>query len=150
MTEALHPVLTSFFAAAQPEDHELLRQLQTTRSLADGQELFRAGAAADALYLVLEGRFAVHKTTGLRGSRAQVVALLETGTVIGEGVLAEGRVRHSTVVAVEDSLVAVFSEGALSELEQRAPQLFSGFVKKVLSLISLRLQKSSDRLALIL
>ncbi|SHO51031.1 cyclic nucleotide-binding domain-containing protein [Desulfopila aestuarii] len=146
---ALHQVVHSFFQAEREADQDLLLGLQVVQAFAAGERLFAAGEDADSLHLVLKGCFAVHKPIGL-GSRSQVVALLEAGTVIGEAAIVAGRRRCSTVIATDDSVVASFSRDALLKIEAIAPALYLVFVKKILSITSLRLQKSSDRLALVL
>jgi len=146
---AMHPVVRSFFPTEQEAEQSLILRLQTVQAFTGGEQLFGAGEDADCLYLVLSGCFAVHKPIGL-GVRSQVVALLEAGTVIGEAALVGERRRCSTVMATEASSVVVFSRDALVEIETMAPPLFIAFMKKTLSIASLRLQKSSDRLALVL
>jgi len=145
----MHQVVHNFFPTEQVDEQDLILRLQLVQTIAGGERLFIAGEDADSLHLVLKGCFAVHKPIGL-GSRSQVVALLEPGTVIGETALVEGRRRCSTVMATDASVVATFSRDALVEVETNAPALFIAFIKKVLSITSLRLQKSSDRLALVL
>lgn len=145
----MHQVVNSFFPTEQVEERGHITRLQQVRSFSTGETLLSSGEDAEGLHLVLEGCFAVHKPIGL-GKRSQVVALLEAGTVIGEGVLAGGRPYSSTIVATEESVVATFSRAALAEIETIAPQLFITFIKKVFSITSIRLQKSSDRLALVL
>lgn len=145
----LHPMVAGFFSAKTPAEQEMLQSLQHFREVDDGEVLFAAGDPADTLALVIKGRFAVHKPIGITG-RSQVVALLEPGTVIGEGALIEGRQRGSTVVAVASSTVIVLGHGALTEIENTMPHLYLALVKKVLAITSLRLRKSSDRLALVL
>lgn len=145
----LHPVVAVFFATSDPAEQEALRRLQLVRELGEGDVLFATGDPADSLALVTEGCFAVHKPIGI-GERTQVVALLEPGTVIGEAALVAGRQRGSTVAAVAPSTVIVYDRGALAEIEKTMPQLYISLVKKVLTITSLRLRKSSDRLALVL
>ena len=146
---ALHPVVQNFFPSEEKADQDRILRLQSVREYLVGEKLFAVGEDADSLYLVLKGGFAVHKPIGL-GGRTQVVAMLESGTVIGEAALVGGHRRGSTAVAIEQSVVAGFTRDDLREVEASAPALFIAFIKKVLSITSLRLQKSTDRLALVL
>lgn len=149
MAEALHPVMAKYFPARLQEEYVFLNNLLEIRNISNGEALFAAGAEADTLFFILEGRFAVHKEIGI-GGRTQVVALLNAGTIVGEAAAAADRVHGATVTAVDQSTVAGLSRMALAELEEHMPQLFIGLMKKILSITSLRLQKSSERLALVL
>jgi len=149
MTSAIHPVLHHFFAVEGDEEKEILARSAEMRSVGEGESLYSAGDEAENLFVVLEGRFAVHKSIGV-GNRSQVVALLDAGTVVGENVFGRGRHRSSTVVAVSEALVAVFSRETLAAIERQRPLLLIGLLKKVLSISSIRLQKSSERLTLVL
>lgn len=149
MPEAMHPVLIKFFPTLVQHEYDMLNQHLQHRHVPTGELLFAAGEDADCLYFILEGRFAVHKSIGI-GERTQVVALLDTGTIIGEAAVVADRLRGATVLAVEDSTVACLSRQAFAVLEEQAPELFIRLLKKILSITSLRLQKSSERLALVL
>lgn len=149
MDGGLVPVLDKFFPERTSEEGELLERVLVMRQVEAGEMLFAAGQTNDCLYLVIEGRFAVHRPIGL-GDRSQVVALLERGTVIGESMITDARSHLSTVSAVAPSVVMCFSREALTTIEMAAPRLFLRFMKKVMAISSLRLQKSSDRLAQVL
>lgn len=149
MAEPLHPVLARYFPAAGRTQCELLNQQLELRRISKGEVLFAAGAEAKSLYFILEGRFAVHKEIGI-GERTQAVALLAAGTVIGEAALTGERRHRATVMAVEQSTVAGLSSQALVVIREQMPELFIGLLKKILSITSIRLQKSSERLARVL
>lgn len=149
MSDSLHPVLGQFFLN-DPEGHvDVLLQNLATRQLSAGEVLFYAGDSADCVYLLLEGRVAVQRTIGI-GDRTQVIALLDAGTVVGEAGIVAGRFRTTTVSAVMDSKLAVLSQQGLTELEQKLPSVYISMLKRIVSITSLRLQKSSERLALVL
>lgn len=126
----------------------IFSRLGTCRS-AKGEYLFTAGEEATSLYFILEGCFAVQKPVGI-GNRSQAVALLSAGALVGESALLAGRRRGATIVAVEDSLALELPRDILKEMEQDNPQLYIALLKKTLGVVSQRLQKSSERLALIL
>ncbi len=149
MTDALHPVLIKLFSCDSKDQADLLLQYLTTLQLASGDILFSAGDPADDLYFLVEGRVVVKKTIGI-GDRVKSIALLNSGTVIGEAALLEDRLRTTTVSAIEDSTLAFFSKQALADFEQAAPSAYIKMMKKIVSITSLRLHKSSERLALVL
>src|SRR5687767_13678667 len=61
--------------------------------LTDGETLFGEGDAGDALYLILEGKIEVSKVDG--GGRAQRLATVESGHVLGEMSLISENVNRS-------------------------------------------------------
>jgi CRP-like cAMP-binding protein len=148
MSESLHPVLLKFFPDQQDNLADL-KVLFNFRKMSEGEKLFSAGDQADSIFFILEGRFAVHKSTGIR-DKTQVVALLDAGTIAGESAVSGEFLRGATVLAVENSLVAQLSRQELSALEETVPGAYIYLMKKILRISSLRLQKSSERLALVL
>lgn len=126
-----------------------MKQQLELRRVAKGEVLSIAGAEATCLYFILEGRFAVQKEIGV-GKRTQAVALLAAGTVTGEAALTGENLHRATVMAVEQSLVAGLTTQALDAIKARMPELFIDLMRKILSITSIRLQKSSERLARIL
>ncbi len=149
MNDHLQAVLLQYFPKLDQDKFELLIEQFHQRDIAKGEMLFVEGDLADCLYFVIEGRFAVHKAIGI-GKRTQAVALLDVGTVIGEGAFTPGRLRGATVLAVEDSKVFQLTGEVLATIEKNLPEQYIGLLKKIFSITSLRLQKSSERLALVL
>jgi CRP-like cAMP-binding protein len=148
MSELLHPVLIRFFPDQKngPADQNLQFDI---RKMGVGDVLFSTGDSADSLFFILEGRLAVHKSTGIR-DRTQVVALLDAGTIVGESAVSEDRLRGATVIAVEKTIAAQLSRQDLVALEETSPRAYIYLMKKILRISSLRLHKSSERLALVL
>ena len=146
---SLHPVICAFLPDCSAEEQVLVRSCCELKDVAAGAKLFAAGDNAHALYIILQGKFAVHGPAGVTG-RSQVVALLERGAILGEGALIDEWVRGASVVALENGEVACLSRQSLQRLEVEAPSLYIRFLKKVAAVLALRLRKSTERLALVL
>jgi CRP/FNR family transcriptional regulator, cyclic AMP receptor protein len=146
---ALHKVLSALFDLPDPAVLEPLVNRCRLHGLVAGEHLFTEGEKGSSLYFILEGKLAVHKATSMAGKR-QAVALLGAGSVVGEGVLGHKQIRGATLVAVEKSVLAELHLSGFHEIEKIDPLLAICIVKKMLYLSSVRLQKSSERLALIL
>ncbi len=114
-----------------------------------GSNLFSAGDAGDALYMVAKGLLAVKKKTDL-GRNFQVIALLYPGAPVGEAALVCAAVRSATVYCVEDAELIRLDIEAFAELRSRYPELALALLAHLLSRVSLRLDKCSARLAHIL
>ena len=87
--------------------------------LARGEVLVRQGDPADALYVVVSGRFQVHVS-----GRDEVVAEIGPGMPIGEIAFLAGGERTATVTAVRDSLVLRLGRTEFEQLCQRVPDIW--------------------------
>ena len=82
--------------------------------LAAGETLFRAGDAADAMYVVLEGALNVLVVE-------QVVETSRRGAILGEMALVDNTPRGATVVAAEPSKLAKVDARRFQRLIQQNP-----------------------------
>ncbi len=90
-----------------------------TLPLKRGDTLVRQGDAADALFIVVSGRFEV-RIDGRDG----VVAELGPGSPVGEIAFLAGGTRTATVIAARDSIVLRLGRAEFDRLCQRAPQIW--------------------------
>ena len=118
-------------------------------ALKKGEMLFQRGEAAEGVFFLEKGKLAILQETGFN-ERTQVVALLDPGASVGEGGALGDSVRAATVIAVEDSLLYCFDRESLAALGEHDPQLLIRILRRLLYASNVRLQKSSERLALIL
>jgi CRP-like cAMP-binding protein len=91
----------------------------------------------------------VQNKTGF-GEKMQVVALLDPGAPVGEKGLLGPRPRGATLVAVKDSKLLTLSGDAFDILADKSPVLAIKLLKFLLNRVSLRLEKSSERLTHVL
>jgi len=89
------------FARLPDTELNKVSRLLKERRLAHGQVLFRQGDAADALYLVVQGRVRVSALDP--SGQEKVFAFLGAGDVIGEMGLLTNEPRSATAVAATDS-----------------------------------------------
>ena len=149
MMDSNHTLLKSHFAQFEDPAWEQVGVALTFREIAAMNPLFKEGDAAEGLYLIVKGRFAVQVNAGFV-EKKQTVAILSEGSIIGEASLA-GVTKHSLrVVAVEHGVVAVLSREKFEELERQTPQIAIALLKHALSIAHLRLVKNSERLGLVL
>lgn len=122
----MHPLLSKaglpdvgiFSELGAEERAALLAELET-RSLKRGDVLVRQGDAADALYIVISGRFAVT----IEGRREP---LTEIGPEqpIGEIAFLTGGTRTATVSAMRDSLVLRLGRSEFDRISARCPGIW--------------------------
>ncbi len=132
----------------QPDALALLTAMEISE-LKSGSTLYSTNDYADCLYVLVSGRLAVQKQTGF-GDRTQVVALLDPGAPLGESGLLDGQSRGATLVAVTDSWLLSLSRQAFTEITTQSPTLAVKVLTWLMGRLSLRLKKSSERLAHVL
>ena len=124
------------FAELSPDDRRAMEAEVETMPLDRGAVLVRQGDLADALYVVVSGRFEVH----IRG-RAGAIAEIGAGSPIGEIAFLAGGERTATVIAARDSLVLRLGRAEFERLCQRAP----GIWRTLTATLASRLADASAR-----
>lgn len=127
---------------------ELLSLFTETR-VAAGDLLFDYDEPADKLYFLTDGRLAVHKATGFF-QKMQVVALLDPGAVIGERAILQQHVRSTRVTAIEECRLSALTRMDFLTFQKLFPESGTQVMEYLLHIVSLRLEKTSGRLARIL
>lgn len=102
----------------EAERARLAAELETL-NLKRGDLLVRQGEVADALYVVVTGRFLVT----VQGRR-EPLAELGPGQPIGEIAFLAGGVRTATVTALRDSLVLRLGRAEFEELSAKSPSIW--------------------------
>src|SRR5262249_38536186 len=100
------------------ERARLARELATL-TLKRGDTLVRQGETADALYVVVTGRFAV-----TIDGRREAIAEVGPGQPIGEIAFLAGGARTATVTALRDSLVLRLGGAEFEELSAKNPSIW--------------------------
>ena len=107
------------FASLEPAERARLAAELETLELKRGDVLVRQGEVADALYIVVTGRFAV-----TLDGRRQLVAELGPGQPIGEIAFLAGGARTATVTALRDSLVLRLGRADFEALCAKSPGIW--------------------------
>jgi CRP-like cAMP-binding protein len=95
---------------------------------------------------VVEGKLAVKKQTGYWGKQI-VIAILDKGTMVGEGAFIDQGPRSNTIVAMENSKLLVLTAQKMNDLILNRPMLTIKLMKHMLHIISMRLRKAGDRIS---
>jgi NTE family protein len=110
--------VTIFEDLAPAERARLASELETL-PLQRGDVLVREGETADALYVVVTGRFAV----SIAGRR-EAITEIGPGQPIGEIAFLAGGARTATVTALRDSLVLRLRRTEFEELSAKSPSIW--------------------------
>lgn len=137
--------LDSFDNEAQHEFFSLL----TEKKLDAGTVLFEYNEPAEKLYFLQEGHLAVYKLTGFL-QKMQVIALLDPGAVVGEAALLQSHVRNTRIITIEESRLFCLERRDFLGFQKGFPESALRFLEYLLAIATLRLEKTSARLARIL
>lgn len=113
----------------------LFRNEPATKTVADGEAVFREGDAADAMYVVLEGEVDV-----VHGGR--VIETVGPGGIVGEMALIEQVPRSAGAVARGPVRLAAVSHQRFTYLVQQTP----GFALHVMRVLVDRLRRTTQRI----
>ncbi|MEK6201829.1 MAG: cyclic nucleotide-binding domain-containing protein [Desulfobulbaceae bacterium] len=131
------------------KEQKRLESVLTEVTLEQDTFLFEVGAPAAELFFLDRGRLSVQKKTGFH-HKMQVVAILESGAIVGEAGLLAAHIRGVSVKAIEKSHLFCLGRKELEALEQTDSHLVIQLLKQVLLISSLRLTKTAERLAHVL
>ncbi len=108
--------------------------------------VMQEGEVEDYMGFVTEGKLAVKKKTGYWGKNI-IIAILDKGTMVGEGALIDEGPRSTTIVAMEQTRILTLGARKMDELILNRPLLAIKLMKRILHIISLRLRKAGDRIS---
>lgn len=110
--------LDIFSSLSQADRADLASRFETL-ALKRGELLIRQGEAADALFIVMSGRFAVFKD-----GRRTPVTEIGPGQPVGEIGFLRGGTRTATVTAMRDSLVMRLGRDDFDDLTNKNPAIW--------------------------
>ena len=129
------------FSALDDEAATALRASMTEYRLRRGDVLFREGDLGDKLYIVLDGKVKLGRTSA--DGRENLLAILGPGQMFGELSLFDPGPRSATVTAVTDSSFASLSHEDLLRWLEGRPVVARGLLAQLAG----RLRKANDVVA---
>lgn len=112
-----------------------------------GETLARQGEADRSLLIVTAGALEVLIPQGKRGKMASV-AILGSGSVAGEQSFLDGLPRSADLVALEDGEALVLRPDAFEIFAARHPDLALSFLRDLARMLSTKLRRANDFIAL--
>jgi CRP/FNR family cyclic AMP-dependent transcriptional regulator len=132
---------TEFFAGVSREQLSEFEKRGSVRTLVRGDVLFDEGAIPDELFVVISGRIAI-ASRAIDG-RESVFALMESGDLLGEMGLLDGRPRSAEARALEPSQVLAVPYEPVRTVFEADPRLLWGVVRLLVG----RLRTTDEALA---
>lgn len=113
----------------------------TTRRFRSGETIIRGGDIDRSLYFITSGDVEV-LLLNTRGRSSRRLALVRTGSVIGEQAFVDGQPRSATVRSVTDSELLRLSQDAFEAFAARDPALARDLIFDLARILSLRLRST--------
>jgi len=133
----------------QPEAFDVIAESMTLRDFAVGEMIVRENEPGLEMFLLVEGRASVFKTTA--EGELYRVAILESShySFFGEGGLLESDSRSATIQAETPCRCLVLSRESFQAFGARYPQWALPIVFRIANAVMSRLRKSNEDLILI-
>ena len=129
------------FAALDDEAANALRSTMASVTLSRGQVLFHEGDPGDRLYVIVDGKIKLGRTSG--DGRENLLAILGPGEMFGELSLFDPGPRNATATAVADTqMIGLGNEDLTSWLSGR-PDV----ARHLLRALARRLRRTNEALA---
>ena len=141
--------LSRLFPFAGPRERREFLSIVEHREIPAGFTLFRQGDPADFMAFIISGRFAVKKETAFPG-KFILLAILSSGATVGEISLVDDLQRTVTVESVEAGRIFILKNRKFQDLLKDNSFLGIRLLQHSLHVTGTRLQKSGERLALLL
>lgn len=146
--ELVEALATSpLFTGMTPATIELFAGLGEEQRIERGTVLFAEATAATHLYVVLEGN--VRLTRGAASLEEELLAVLGPGEVLGELAFLDGEPRSATARATDTTRVLAVPAASLEELLLLRQDLAVEILWNLVRMMSRRLRKTNERLALL-
>lgn len=131
------------------EDRQVLLGYLRGREFPLEEVLIEEKERADCMAFVVSGRLSVKKQTNFPGKQV-LVAILESGSLVGESSVLDRGSRAATVDVLETSRLLVLSSDDFNRLLEEHPRLGIKILKRIIHVVSIRVKKADDRLAKLL
>lgn len=137
------------FAFLGADEQKRMASMVTEVTAEQDTFLFEVGSPAGEVFFLRHGRLSVQKQTGFH-RKMQVVAILEPGALVGEAGFLTGHVHGVSVRAIEQAHLFCLDRQKIEDMEHSDPQLAVQFLKRLLLISNVRLEKTTERLAHVL
>ena len=132
---------TPLFAALDPEGAAALRSSLVERTVAKGEVLFAEGEPGDRMYLILEGKVKLGRTSS--DGRESLLLVLGPGEMFGELSLFDPGPRTSAATALTDAVVLALSNEQLRPWLTGRPEVATA----LLQALARRLRRQNEAMA---
>jgi len=128
------------FGSLKPHENRLLSPLLFRRSYRAGETIFREGAAAGTVAILLRGFVAFRRRSGPEGEEACLATATERGSIFGwSAVVGAGRLHAHTALCIEETEVIEMDGRRLLAVCRQNPELGVRVLEKFSGVLADRL-----------
>ncbi len=127
-----------------PEEIAVLARHAHAYQMAPGHYLFREGGRDSALFIIVEGTVKILKEADYRHYRT--IAVVHSGTVLGEMSVVDRRPHSASALAVEPTEIVLITRRNVLSIIEKNPELGNKLLFQLARFISLRLRRTSGLL----
>lgn len=124
------------------QEVEIIAQYVNAYSAPKGSTILYEGSKEAYMFIITEGRVGIYKN-GTDYKSEKKLATVRAGKTIGEMSLIDGMPHSATAVVTEPSKLLVFTHNNFENLTNDHPELALILIKKIATLMSLRLRQTS-------
>tara|TARA_Y100001934_G_scaffold41474_1_gene49709 strand:+ start:1 stop:1170 length:1170 start_codon:yes stop_codon:yes gene_type:complete len=129
------------------EDLDVLASTLTRKNFSNGEVLCKEGDVGDSFFILGSGKAKVMKEIG--EGEAQHLATLDTGTVLGEISLIDGKRRSATCVADGNVILLSCNRTDFDALFQSGSSFAFRFIERIARDLSQRVRSANDKFTMI-
>jgi CRP-like cAMP-binding protein len=108
---------------------------QHVKNYGPGQTIFEEGDAGTEMYVIVEGKIEIRKSTS--GSSSKILVVLEKGDIFGEMAIIEKKKRSASATTKEAARLLVLNEDLFESTLEKNPD----FASKIIRILSERLRR---------
>jgi CRP/FNR family cyclic AMP-dependent transcriptional regulator len=135
---------SKFFEDFTRENIIMLSQFMQVYRAEPGQIIIKEGDTDDYMLFVIEGLINIVKTDA-NGDRRSMT-YVGPGATLGEMSMIDGEPRFATCIAIDATVISVFSRDSMVRIIMEEPALGSKILIKLVTLLSQRLRETSSSL----
>lgn len=147
MTESLSQHLTTnaLFTYLSADELQIIEKFMFFNTVSQGEFVFKEGDKGDYVCFVIHGQLEVIKIN--HQDQPVVIAHLSNGGSIGEMALIDRLTRSASIRATVPTGLVVLTRKGFEMILRLHPEIGINILKGMASMLSMKLRKTSDRLA---
>ncbi|WP_054033246.1 cyclic nucleotide-binding domain-containing protein [Desulfatitalea tepidiphila] len=135
-----------FFAMLDARQLGVVANHMNYYEIKKGETLFKEGDPGDSVCFVIRGSLDVFKETSTPGQHV-LIATVTKNKSIGEMAVIDEYTRSATVTAHSDAAIVALTKRGFEAILQENPAIGAAILKKIASLVSMNLRRTSSQLA---
>lgn len=135
-----------FFAMLSTNQLTVVARRMNYYEVDEGETLFREGDPGDSVCFVIKGALDIFKSSSTPGQQVHIATVTKNKS-IGEMAVIDEYTRSATVTARRHSAIVALTKRGFDAILEENPKVGAAILKKIASLVSMNLRRTSSQLA---